>query len=185
MSESKDELIRAFPSVLGVEAQNALSVLSENPVHPNSEPFFVRVGEETVSIPCRIYFEPPESETFRLSETESELLDCLLTRHHDGVVRQKHLARIIRSQNAWIPCFVVPLVGEYVVEIIRLIQENLPYLKSPAYAGFVRANPEYLALTEKRVMSYWNCYYRRTKREEYPGFLVLNFLKSLVKDGNP
>ena len=101
---------------------------------------------------------------------ESELLDCLFTRHNDGLVRQTHLARIIWSTSPWIPCFVVPLLGEYVIEIIQLIQDNLPHINIPAYTDFVRANPEFMVLTEKRVMSYWNCYYRSTKREDYPGF---------------
>jgi hypothetical protein len=87
-----------------------------------------------------------------------ELLDCLFTRHHDGIVRQKHLALIICSHNIWVPCFVVLLVGEYVVEILQVIQENLTHLETSTYADYVRANPEFLALTEQRVISYWDCY---------------------------
>jgi hypothetical protein len=29
--------------------------------------------------------------------------------------------------------------------------------------------------------SHWDCYYRSTKKEEYPGFLVLDFLKPPTK----
>jgi hypothetical protein len=184
MSHSKDELVQAFPSTLRKDARTALSVLSENPYSSRWQTFSVRLRNELVSIPNRIYYEPPVLQTFQLTKLESELLDCLFTRHHDGFVRQKHLAQIIRSQNVWIPCFVVPLVGEYVVEILRLIQENLTHLETSIYADFVRANPEFLALTEQRVISYWNCYYRSIRKEEYPAFLVLDFLKSIVKDGN-
>jgi hypothetical protein len=100
------------------------------------------------------------------------------------MVREKHLARIIRSQNIWVPCFVIPLVGEYVVEIVRVIQENLPHLDTSTYANFVRANPEFLALTGQRVIGYWDCYYRSIPKEEYPGFLVLDFLKSIATNGD-
>lgn len=184
MSESKDELAKAFPSVLGMETRNALSALPDNPRHRNSAPFFVYLGNERIAIPGRIYFYPPPPRAFRSAGLESELLDCVFTRHNDGFVRQVHLLRIIRSTSPWVPCFVVPLIGEYVVEIIQVIQDNLPHVSISAYTDFVRANPEFMALTEKRVMSYWNCYYRGTKKEDYPGFIVLNFLKSLIQPGS-
>jgi hypothetical protein len=49
------------------------------------------------------------------------------------------------------------------------------------YGAFLAANPEFFALTEQRVASYWNCYYsRRYKRKEYAGFQVINYFKSLI-----
>jgi len=181
-AHGKAELVHAFPSALRNDALRALSVLSENRYSSRWRPFTVRLGSELLSIPDRIYYDLPVLQTMRLTAVQSEILDCLFTRHHDGFVRQKHLARIIRSQNPWIPCFVVPLLGEYVVEILRFIQENLTCLETPKYGDFVRANPEFLDLVEQRVTSYWDCYYRSTKKEEYPGFLVLDFLRSIAKE---
>jgi hypothetical protein len=177
---SKEELTQAFPAALRKDALSALSALSENRYSSRWQAFSVRLGSELLSIPSRIYYDPPGLEAMRFTRLESEILDCLFTRHHDGFVRQKHLARIIRSPNAWVPCFVFPLVGEYVVEILRVIQENLTYLEASIYADFVRANPEFLNLTEQRVLSYWDCYYRSIKKEGYPGFLILDFLKSIA-----
>ncbi len=179
-NRTKDELIRSFPSQLHVEVEVVLSVLSEDQHSGNWQFFAVRFGEEFLSIPYRIYFDPPSLETVRLTALQLELFDCLFTRHHDGLVRQKHLERIIRSRNRWVPCLIVPLVGEYVVEILRVIQTNLPSLDASIYADFARANPDYLELTAKRVMSYWDCYYRSIPKEEYPGFRIVNFLKSLT-----
>jgi hypothetical protein len=181
---SKDELVQAFPSELRNDARIALSVLSENRYSSRWHPFPLRLGNELLEIPDRIYYDPPELQTFPTTRLQSELLDCLFTRHHDGIVREKHLARIIRSQNIWVPCFVIPLIGEYVVEILRVIQENLPHLDTLAYVNFVRDNPEFLALTGQRVISYWDCYYRSIPKEEYPGFRVLDFLKSIAKNGD-
>ncbi len=70
----------------------------------------------------------------RLSSLQKELVDCLLTRHHNGYDRQSHLERIINSPNIWIPPFVVQLVGEYVIEILQIIDNNLRSLNTPAYA---------------------------------------------------
>jgi hypothetical protein len=38
-----------------------------------------------------------------------------------------------------------------------------------------------LNLTEQRVVGYWACYYRSIKKATYPGFLILDFLKSITK----
>jgi hypothetical protein len=182
MTHSKDELVEAFPAFMRNDALAAISLLSENQFSSRWKSFALRVGNKLVSIPFRIYFDPPLLQNLRLNKIQSELLDCLLTRHHDGFVRQKHLARIIHSQNIWIPCFVVPLVGEYVIEILRLIHENLANLRTPLYAEFIAENPDFIALTGQRVMSYWDCYYRSTKREDYPGFAVLELLKAISRD---
>jgi hypothetical protein len=184
VSRSKDELLQSFPLALRDDVRNALSLVPEDRYSHNWAFFSLRLGAKLLSIPYRIYVDPPFLQRVRLTGTQSRLLDCLFTRHRDGFVRQRHLVRIIRSQDMWVPCFVVPLVGEYVVEILQLIQENLPYLDTPLYADFVRANPRFLELTEKRVISYWGCYYRTIPKRAYPGFLILDFLKSLAKNWN-
>jgi hypothetical protein len=184
MNRSKDELVQSFPLALHDDVRTALSALPEDRYSHNWTFFSLRLGRELLSIPRRIYLDAPFLQTVRLTPLQSQLLDCLFTRHHDGIVRQKHLARIIRSQDIWIPCFVVPLVGEYVVEILQVIQENLTHLHTSTYADFVLTNPEFLALTEQRVISYWDRYYRPSSKKEYPGFLVLDFLKSLATNGN-
>lgn len=123
---------------------------------------------------------------------QKELVDCLLTRHHDGFVRQKHLERIIRSQNVWIPPFVLRLLGEYVIEIFEVIDRNLGNLNLSPYEQFLKANPEFMALTEQRVISYWNAGYgfpgsgkRAFTRGDYIGFRLIRFFKSLARKGEP
>jgi hypothetical protein len=37
----------------------------------------------------------------------------------------------------WTPSFVVPLVGEYVIEILELIRDNLLELNRPLYRQFL------------------------------------------------
>lgn len=179
-SRSNEELIRSFPIELSGEVRAVLSVLPEDRYSSGWSFFSVRFGEEFLSVPYRIYFDLHFLQTVHLTPLQSELLDCLFTRHHDGVVRQKHLERIIRSRNRWVPCFIVPLVGEYVVEILRVIEANLPQVDTGAFADFARANPDFLAVTAKRVRSYWDCYYRSIPQEKYPGFLIMDFLKSIT-----
>ena len=135
-----------------------------------------------MSIPYRFYHDATLIHTYKLSSLQKHLVDCILTRHRDGFVREKHLALVVNSRNTWVPPFVIQLLGEYVIEIIRVIHDNLEQLDTSPYIQFLQSNPDFLALTEKRVYSYWDCYYRSHRREDYIGFRVLHFFKELVKD---
>jgi hypothetical protein len=172
-------LVAAFPASLREHVLAALETFPE-PEHPSAEGFSVKVAGEMITIPYRLYHSPSQIKTEHLADLEKEIVDCLLTRHHDGFVRQHHLERIIRSGNPWVPPFVVQLVGEYAIEIIDVIHEHLNLLDRPLYREFLQANPEFFTQTTQRVESYWDRYHRRHPREEYVGFKVLEFFKSLV-----
>jgi hypothetical protein len=179
MSHSNVHLARAFPKSLRDDALQAASALPP-PSWKYNEHFSVRVDNENVSIPYRIYPDPAFIDTARLTTGQTELLDCLLTRHHSGFVREKHLARIICCHHDWIPPFVVQLVGEYVIQILRVIQTNLCNLDTHLYRRFLTDNPTFFAITKQRVISYWDCYYRWQRREDYTGFQILQFFDRLV-----
>lgn len=72
------------------------------------------------------------------------------------------------------------LLGEYVIEIIRIIEKNLKNLDVSLYSQFLLSNPSFLALTRQRVISYWDCYYRSIRKDEYSGFRVLRFFENLL-----
>ena len=138
-----------------------------------SHTFSVSVGPETLTIPYRIYHDPSLIQPKGLTGTQARLLARLLTRHHNGVVREEHLRKILDSKEEWTPPFVVQLVGEYVVEIINEIRDGLKRLDPGLYGSFLRENPAYYQLTKQRVFSYWNYYYRDREKTEYAGFRVL------------
>jgi hypothetical protein len=170
------ELKAAFPSELHKDVLTALSALPENPYPWTS--FNVQVEDETLSIPCRIYHNVSLISTKGLTLRE-QILACLLTRHHDGFLREKHLTGIIAVNASWVPPFVVQLVGEYVIEVIQVIESNLAVLDKSLYRRFLRSNPEFWARTQQRVISYWDCYYRSQPKDTYPGFRVLDFFQRL------
>lgn len=172
------ELARAFP--LGVREQ-ALAALSQFPVSEQGwSAFSVDVRHEEVLIPRRIYHEPSQVMAIHFSDSEALIAACLLTRHHDGFVRQRCLERIIESREDWVPPFVIQLSGEYVVEIIEVIYANLQQLDRMQYRTFLQANSEFFAKTAQRVRSYWQCYYRhRYTWEGYPGNQIMSFLEKL------
>ena len=141
--------------------------------------FSVRVSDEELTIPYRLHNDLPLIHANSLTALQQEFASCLLTRHSDGLVREKYLAKIIGVKHSWIPPFVIQLAGEYVIEILRLIHQNLSVLDQALYAQFFHNNPEFLQKTGQRISSYWDCYFRNERREDYVGFKLLGFLQSL------
>lgn len=171
MSRANLNLVEAFTSAVRADALAAISVLPE--VSLTSHTFAVNVGSETLTIPCRIYHDPSLIQPRELTGVQARILSCLLTRHHDGFVREQYLRKILDSKDAWIPPFVVQLVGEYVVETVNEIRDGLNRLDPALYGSFLRQNPAFYQLTKQRVLSYWNCYHSDRQKTEYAGFQVL------------
>jgi hypothetical protein len=173
------DVVTAFPAMLRQHALTVAAALPE-PALPQARQILVKVNDEPIAIPYRLYYSSHEIKTDQFSAIEKELIHCLLTRHHNGYVRQQHLAHIVRSKNPWIPPFVVQLLGEYVIEIIQLIHDNLDALDHSLYQRFLRENPQFLAQTRQGVHSYWDCYYRGHDKSSYIGFKVLGFFEKVA-----
>ena len=77
--------------------------------------------------------------------------------------------------RSWAVPFVVQLIGEYVVEIVEAVRAGLPAVNKETYGEFVRENPQFMATTKRRVVSYWDCYYRVRYPDirTYPGSLAI------------
>jgi len=180
MHKANFPLAAAFPAALRREALSVLERFPE-PQHPPVQPFRVRIGAETVEIPHRIYNNPEQITTGNLTDLQRHLIDCLLTRHWNGFIRQKHLNSIIGLAKPWVPPFVIQLLGEYVVDIIAVIHRNLNALDRALYREFLTANPKFFAVTVQRVTSYWDRYYREYPPDEYIGFKTVDFFRSLIQ----
>lgn len=146
---------------------------------------------ETLLIPHRIYNpEPSPGQVRGRVGDELTVLGCLYSRHHDGFVRQRSLAVMLRSRQPWVVPFVVQLLGEYVVEITvdveRFTRETLPRRPEQrrTFATFLAENPGYTRLTEQRATSYWSAYYRRQypSVSTYPALRALRALRDADRD---
>ncbi|MFI7236873.1 hypothetical protein [Streptomyces cyaneofuscatus] len=181
-------LVAAFPTRLAGDVQSVLALMPEARLAPMM-PFEVEVQGETVAIPSRIYNEEPGADLERpLAGTQQVILHCLYSRHSDGRVRQGHLEQIVASGEPWVVPFVVQLAGEYVLEILEAIGRGLPGLAVPGsaqrrlYGEFIARNPAFFARTERRVVSYWSCYYRWKYGAfgTYPGCVLLETFRAAV-----
>jgi hypothetical protein len=157
-------LRRAFPRAARPDARAVVRMMPDAPFKPSEDTIGpVIVGGERVAIPMRIYYpEPPAAAVAALSERQRVIFGCLYTRHNDGHVRERSLVSVIGSDHPWVAPFVVQLVGEYVIEIVRIIAAHRDRLERPDIVAFVRENPAFLELTRQRMTSYWNCYFRRS-----------------------
>ncbi|WP_372346306.1 hypothetical protein [Streptomyces sp. KL116D] len=185
-----DVLTAAFPAALADEAKGALEVMPHVRLAPVA-PFDVEVQGETVTIPSRIYHDEPDAELqASLTATQQLILHCLYSRHCDGRVRQRHLERIVASDEPWVVPFVVQLAGEYVVEILAAITRGLPGLaisgsaQRRLYGEFIVRNPAFFARTERRLVSYWTCYYRWMHEAfaTYPGAVLVDELRAAATE---
>lgn len=186
-------LAAAFPTSVRQRIPAVLEILPPTRLMPVSS-FTVSVQGESVTIPYRLYNDEPESEAQQtLSPDQRTILHCLYTRHHDGRIRHRHLEQASESLQPWVMPFVVQLVGEYVLEILVTIQDQLAELNTPdaaqhtAYGQFLAANPNFLTLTGQRVTSYWNCYYRPAypNLHTYPGHALLRSLQAAASSYAP
>ncbi|MCF3106007.1 hypothetical protein IPZ58_31205 [Streptomyces roseoverticillatus] len=165
-------LSSAFPHAFAGDVEHVMAVTPDATMSSNGL-FQVEVRGESLTIPTRIYNDVPSTESIRaLTVTQQTILHCLYTRHHDGRVRQRHLEQVTGSNEPWVAPFVVQLAGEYVVEILEAISRTLPDLTVPhsaqrrIYGDFIARNLAFFARTQRRVASYWSCYYRW----KYPWF---------------
>lgn len=186
--DDRKPLTAAFPVEFADDAEAVLAVMPPSRFAPHDS-FAVVVQGEPVSIPSRIYnSEPPAKAVQLLSPRQRQLLHCLYSRHHDGRVRQRHLAELVASTDPWVVPFVVRLVGEYVLEILVDICEALRRLDAPgmgAYGQFIVDNPAFFARTQRQVVSYWSCYHREGVHASfrgYPGNTALDFLRSAAAE---
>jgi hypothetical protein len=151
----------AFPRSIHNDVRLAIAKLPEAlhpPSHDDVGP--IVLGDEQIRIPFRVYFHAPGSEPAAFGSAAALVLDCLRTRHHDGHVREDALRRILPHREPWVVPFVVQLAGEYVLEILEVLERQLTPNHASAYREFLTQNEAFLNLTRQRCRSYWNCYYR-------------------------
>jgi len=178
----KEKLFQAFPSSLRRDVEKVIAVLPldknvqlcdgqihkiDDLIHSNEQIVFL--NEELLKIPSRVYFNEPQLHTEKvLTNLQKAILNCIYLRHHNGFVRQKRLGQLIDTTDYFVIPYTFQLLGEYVIEILEVLDRHLNANTVDNYIKFINENKRYWQQTESRMISYWNEYYRR------PKFLKLN-----------
>lgn len=193
-SKYREILLNAFPRTLKKDVESVLDILPfevnevklcdgkihkvENLIHLDFQT--VILEDEHLSIPNRLYFNEPELEKEqKLTNIQKAILNCIYLRHHNGFVRQRRLEKI-NCNEYWITPFTFKLLGEYVLEILEVLDGQIDNNKLENYKRFAIENPKYYQQTESRMISYWNEYYRRKfpKLKLYVGKIILDQIKT-------
>ncbi len=190
----QDRLLNAFPLTLHDDVTAVLDILpfdinavklSGGQVHKvdnliSSKNLTVQLDTKLLTIPYRLYFnEPDKAKENNLSDTQKTILNCIYLRHHNGYVRQRRLELLADKNKYWVTPFTLQLLGEYVFEILVVLDKYLTDKHLKNYGRFINENPKYWQQTENRMISYWNEYYRRKfpKLKDYLGRQLVDRIK--------
>jgi hypothetical protein len=179
------EIHIAFPKKLRADVEAVISVLplekkvilndgqvievSEFVRHDSQE---VVLDGERLFIPPRVYFDEPNlHDESALSELQKVILNCIYLRHHDGHVRQKGLNTLIPKNHYFTVPYTFQLLGEYVVEIITDLNNFIDETNIHLFRRFISENPGYSTLARRRMISYWNEYYRTGEQKDIRNYV--------------
>lgn len=167
-------LTTAFPEALRSDVSVIADLIEGSKATDSGLQVVVR--GESLNIPYRIYHDSDQNLVACLSKTQAIIYACVLTRNHDGHVRQRQIERLVASPEPWIAPFVMQLCGEYVIEILDAVEAHSSAMDQRTYGAFFRENPLFFQRTRDRMISYWDCYYRWLyKREtDYVGFRLFD-----------
>lgn len=193
-TEYKDRLLKAFPKTLKSDVEVVLNILPfsnndvmltggqihrvDNLIHESV--LTVQLDNEQLVIPYRLYFNEPNIEKEnKLSDIQKTILNCIYLRHHDGYLRQRRIENLIDKDENWVIPFTLQLLGEYVFEILQVLDKHINVKTIDSYERFALENPKYWQQTESRMISYWNEYYRRQfpKLKDYLGRQIVDRIK--------
>jgi len=171
-ADLKTDVLEVF-KIIPLETKYKFDLISE-------QSYKISVDSEKLKIPVRIYFNEPKEQTEKeLTEIQKDILNCIFTRHHNGFVREKRLKNISEKPEKWKTPFLVQLLGEYIYELLPIIDKKVNNNTLEYYREFKTENPKYWQQTESRIASYWNEYYRYKfpKLKDYLGIEIINRIK--------
>lgn len=187
ISKDNDEttifkMLNAFPGSLNGDVTVVLNYLEEKnySVHPTVYHEVVLDGCKLI-IPGRVYTENNSViSVSNLTDIQQTIFHCICLRHNNGFIRQKALEQLNNNSEFFIIPFVFQLLGEYVIEIVRVINDQTNQLWLRHFALFANENLTYWMQTESRMISYWNEYYRwpnYPKIKNYVGYEIMGRIR--------
>ena len=191
----KNRIFNAFPKSLKGDVEAVLNILPfeindvrlsngqihkvDNLIHPSS--LTIQFDDELLTFPCRLYFNEPDKESeSKLTELQKTILSCIYLRHHNGYLRQRRLENLIDKSENWVTPFKLHMLGEYVFEILQVLDNQIDDKSVASYTKLISENPKYWQQIESRMISYWNEYYRWKfpKLKKYLGRQIADRIKN-------
>lgn len=171
---------RSFPVEIKNEVALLLPQLSIYSDHKTHWRNTFRLRGEELEMPNRLYWRRDKIRQGGLSMQQKTILNCLLSRHHSGYVREESLKDIIESNEYWVTPFIIYLLGDYVVEMLKCVDLNFKKINQENMIQFINENDDVWFLTKQRIASYWDCYHRHIKKSEYVGFRLIQKIEKVL-----
>lgn len=166
----KGVLRNSFPAILRHDLDEVFNILpfertiklSDRQFHTmdrliSADSQTVSLDGESLTIHNRTYFSEPNVEQEKsLNPLQRTILNCIFLRHHDGFVRQKRLEQILNSTDYFTTPFTFHLLGDYVLEILEVLNRHITDNIAVNYVKFINENKKYWQQVESRMTSYWN-----------------------------
>jgi len=174
------------PAQLHALAADVHAALSAGEQAPPMGVREVRIDGETFQFPYRTYYVPSRLRQIvdSLDNQARAFSLGMCTRHWDGHVREWAATELDPTAYPWARAFAVQLLGEYVVEIAKVIEAKVNRSGAAPYLSFVRENRAFLAITKRRATSYWDCYYRSQYKQlrEFPNYRLATLLEAAPRE---
>ena len=184
----------AFPLRISASVENALRVVprgQQTPVAGDAARVFTNQGSFRPL--RRVYSDYVYAASggwstqarWKLTGLEQDILACIYSVHHDGLVRVQTVNRLMRCDQEWALAYLLNLLGEYVIEIGELIDYRRHLVSSDRMAEFAALNPVFLRRICSRVVSYWHAQSRHAmhwgsdhptyeRLSDHPGYRALS-----------
>ncbi len=164
------EATRAFPSSIAIpnaELINDLAATASLPVW--DDPDLVELGQEVLLMPPRLYYSAAVVDAaMSLTGDRAIVAACLGTKSNDGYLRQRSIETLVANPRDWSIPYLVDALGDYVLEILQVMDGRVPGELESKYAEYLVANEERFLRRCRRCVSYWNEFDRFRSRRLYP-----------------
>jgi len=169
-------LQNSFPSHLAPIVESLGNTINIKATHPIHWGYHVCLNNEMLHIPLRLYWDETILNHQQFTDIQQTILACILTRHHNGYIRERYTKTILSSSEYWVMPFIIQLLGEYIVEILDLLLANFEHIHHLHIRRFIQENTTFWAKTKQRIDSYWDCYYKYDFpfRADYSGFKLID-----------
>lgn len=177
------KLKNAFPKHLIQEINFITSKISPKSDHSAHWGYEMCIEGEKIEIPSRIYWDVSKLKINDFTIIHKTIIACVLTRHHNGYIREENLEKLILSKQYWTIPYIVQLLGEYVIELLELVWDKFDSIDKENLVNFINENEAYWFKTKQRITSYWVCYHqhKNTTKSVYVGFKLIEKIDHLNK----
>ena len=178
-----DLLFFSFPNELHDDVATVIEVLKDRKYWKNffsENRFSAHYQLEVLLIPYRFYAEEvSEMKLTTFSFTQLTILNCIYSRSGNGYLRQKYIEKLLQLESVpiWVYPYIIKLCGEYVVEILRTIDDHFDHIDKEKFTEFVNVNKALIHLEYCHMASYWDAYHRYFGVPKLKGFIGFEIFK--------